>query len=512
MSLRRFTSPARHFTALAVVSLLVANGCSEEIGGDGWEPPKPTAGSGGDAGDGGSEPVGGEGGSVSTGGKGGKGGSGGKGGKGGKGGTAGGAGTSNEAGTAGEPNAGAAVCGNMMIEQGEDCDDGNTKSGDECPSNCRKACETCEQTFCKNTFKPITPTTADFYNDCFNLPGMAAEGKAAGVPLKELCTAAVDCVRREGCEQFIADEVAKIEPLRYQFLHCFCALDITQSSYTAKCSSDLESPDEMTAEATQGKCFREFLEASERNVAGQAFGGVVTAKKAFGGANLLLLQCDRTACLEECYPELSSGAVAQITGDILNAPNDAGESQLGDLLADAQRAALGTDFALLNATAMASVPVDSWGLFYDASVGRGADADGRVLESELLMALFGPDVRGDARNLEGGTKLVTVQLTGQQIYDLLEDQLGSVDVSGLAFDWDALLSSGSRVTEIRKNGTPLDKAAQYSVAMSDAFAEALQLESPIDSGKSPLDELIGYLQAQPQPIAPPVQNRIKRLN
>ncbi len=30
-----------------------------------------------------------------------------------------------------------AVCGNGRIEVGETCDDGNTKDGDSCPSNCR---------------------------------------------------------------------------------------------------------------------------------------------------------------------------------------------------------------------------------------------------------------------------------------------------------------------------------------------------------------------------------------
>ena len=37
--------------------------------------------------------------------------------------------------SAGEP--AKAVCGNGKIEIGETCDDGNTKDGDSCPSNCR---------------------------------------------------------------------------------------------------------------------------------------------------------------------------------------------------------------------------------------------------------------------------------------------------------------------------------------------------------------------------------------
>jgi len=37
-----------------------------------------------------------------------------------------------------------AVCGNGKIEPGETCDDGNTKDGDSCPSNCR--IERCTET------------------------------------------------------------------------------------------------------------------------------------------------------------------------------------------------------------------------------------------------------------------------------------------------------------------------------------------------------------------------------
>lgn len=524
MSKPRFTRPIRCLTALAAVSLFITNGCADEVGGDGWEPPKPTSGNGGSAGLGGESDAGGDaGGSVATGGKGGKGGggTGAKGGKGGSGGqtSAGTAGTMSEAGTAGEPNPGGAVCGNMLIEAGEDCDDGNQVSGDDCPSNCRKACEVCEQTFCKALNIPVSPTVADFYNDCFNLPGAATQGRAAGVPLKELCTAVVDCVRREGCAQFVSEEREpdSLDTLRYQFLHCYCALDIaaTDYSYVTRCGADLESSNEMVAKATQGKCFREMIEASQRDVAALAFSGVVTAKAAFGGANLLLLQCDLLACREECYPERSSGTVAQITADILSTVNEAGESPLGNLIADAQRSALNTDVALVNASVVDTLPVftqPNLGFFYKASPGRAADADGRLLESEVLVALFGPSVRGDAYNLEGGTSLVTVQATGQEIYDWLNSQLEFVNVSGLTFAWDAQLPRGSRVTEVRKGGVAIDKAATYSVGMNNALADTLGVAGPADSGKSPLKELLAYLKSQPQPIAPPALNRITRSN
>jgi cysteine-rich repeat protein len=504
----------RACSAPLLLSLVAFSGCTDEVGGDGWVPPQPTA-MGGSAG----TNSGGEGGDDApmTGGKGGGGGKAGSssGGKGGSGGRAGSGMT--EAGAGGDAPSGP-VCGNGTLEEGEECDDGNTKSGDGCTSNCRSGCEQCERTHCKQVFAQHVPTVADFYGDCFEMPGNATEGKAAGTPRKDLCGAVVDCVRKQACAQFVADDAVQGRAIQYQFISCFCDRDITEPGYLNKCQVAPLGPDPKIEDNTfiPGKCERQFMEASERDSLGEAFNGIATAKlKPLGAANLLLLECDRKLCFEECFPEESAGAVAQITDDISATRSDAGESALGALIADAQRTSLNTDFAFLNAAAIEPeyFAHAEGGWLFSATVGRNADADGRVLESEVTTAFFGVESRNNSTNLEGGLELVSLQLTGQEVYEFLESRIGVVDVSGLTYTWDAAVTSlGVRITEVRIGNTLIDKAATYSIAMNDNLAtEVTAAKNVVKSGKNPVRDLIEYLKAQDEPIAPPAP-RVTRLN
>jgi hypothetical protein len=152
------------------------------------------------------------------------------------------------------------------------------------------------------------------------------------------------------------------------------------------------------------------------------------------------------------------------------------------------------------------------GFFFKATVGRSADADGRLLESEVTAALFGVEVRNNSTNLEGGKELASLELTGQGVYDFLNSQLGSVEVSGLSYSWDAALNAGSRVTEVRKANVPLDKAATYTVTVNDNLLTSVAgAKNVVKSGKNPVGELLAYLKAQTQPIAPPTA-RVTRSN
>ena len=197
--------------------------------------------------------------------------------------------------------------------------------------------------------------------------------------------------------------------------------------------------------------------------------------------------------------------VATIDGDITRTQNAAGESALGDLIADAQRAAMGTDLAFMNP---GGIRAD---LSFAANPTNPADTDGQVLWGELFT------VQPFANSLVG------IHLTGQQILDLLNQQwqptvTRMLQVSGLSYTWDETLPVGSRITEVSIGGTPLALANLYSVAVNnflagggDGFtvltAGTEQVGGPID-----LDALIGYLEAQPQPLSAPSLARISRVN
>lgn len=517
----------RSCSSLGFVGLVIASGCTDEVGGDGYEPPRPTAGTNGDGGvvnaggmddDGGAplQPGAGKGGS--SGGSAGKA-SGGKssGGKasGGKGG--GGSVTEGGGGAAETPSA---VCGNMAIEEGEQCDDGNSKSGDGCTADCKSDCEVCEKTFCKavqageaGEFNALETTNFfDPFAACFENEALAKTGPAKGVPLADLCQGAVDCVRREQCAELKDVNASIAAAVLNGFLSCYCSFDVTVNAYKTTC----EQPANLDPKADPnyiGKCFREFQEASEYDLGqGSVFLGSTNQKKAFGAANVLLLTCDRSACTEECLPQLTTGVVGQLAADIPVASNDAGESPFGNLMADSQRAATGTDFAFVRSTAFQGTYA-AQGLFVHAAPGRPADAEGRLLHSELRQVLFGYYLGTSASNEQSvGQRLMTMKATGQQIYDLLELVSSNtkkdpfLQVSGLTFRWK---QTAPRIEEVRKNGALLDKAASYTATVdSNAVASFAGATDLVTTDKTPESALLSYIKSLPQPISPPALDRI----
>lgn len=197
--------------------------------------------------------------------------------------------------------------------------------------------------------------------------------------------------------------------------------------------------------------------------------------------------------------------VATIGADITRTQNAAGESPLGNLIADAQRAATGADIALMNP---GGIRAD---LLFSADPSNAADVDGSVSWGELFTVQ------------PFGNSLVSLRLSGAQIVALLEQQwLGQatprlLSISGLSYTWDAAAPEGQRIVEVRRDGELLDPAALYAVAANnfiatggDGFNVFTQGTEPI-GGPIDLDALIDFLSAVPE-IEPPNTGRIIRLN
>lgn len=123
------------------------------------------------------------------------------------------------------------------------------------------------------------------------------------------------------------------------------------------------------------------------------------------------------------------------------------ESNLGNFIADVYRQALSADFALVN----------SGGLRSDATYGPG-----EITKKDILSIL----------PFENG--LVKVKLTGEHLKRLLENgvsKAGQEDgrfpqISGFSFTYDASKPVGSRITSIQVNGSPIDNAKSYTLALS----------------------------------------------
>jgi 5'-nucleotidase len=186
--------------------------------------------------------------------------------------------------------------------------------------------------------------------------------------------------------------------------------------------------------------------------------------------------------------------VAQVA--LTTAENAAGESALGNLIADAQRAATGAQFAFMN----------------PGGIRQSLDA-GEVLWGELFsIQPFSND-------------LVSMDLTGAQIDLLLEQQWINqtpakiLKTSGLTYTWDAARPIGDRVIEIRDgSGAVLGATSIYRVTVNSFMASGGDNFVVLPSGTNrvvgavDLDALVEYVESLQQPFTAQIEGRITRLN
>src|ERR1700722_3108534 len=217
----------------------------------------------------------------------------------------------------------------------------------------------------------------------------------------------------------------------------------------------------------------------------------------------------QTALLEaydKVAAPLADRRAGSVTAPLSRAPNDAGESALGDVIADAQLAAT---HAAANGGAVIAV-TNPGGVRTDITrKDDGAVTYGDVFASQPF------------RN-----QLVTLTLTGSQIKAMLEQQwLGQKRPRALAVErvlnhrGEGAKPQGGRVIADRMslNGQPIDPAASYRVTVNnylpvggDGFT-ALKEGSAQQFGVYDVDALYAYFQAN-SPIAPQPADRIARMN
>lgn len=194
----------------------------------------------------------------------------------------------------------------------------------------------------------------------------------------------------------------------------------------------------------------------------------------------------------------------------LRRPNQAGESALGSLVAD----------AAVEATRAQGVQVGFMNLF-----GLRSDFD----VSENLVATVGQA----QAVLPFSNTLVVMDLTGAQLRALLEQQWGPdsghsiLQVSrGLNYRWDNARPHGQRVVpgSVRVNGAPLDDSRTYKVVANNFLAEGgdgfllfKQGANKVDTQLLDLDAFVAYLARNEQagaalaPQSAPAP-RIERVN
>ncbi|HEY5758508.1 MAG TPA: bifunctional metallophosphatase/5'-nucleotidase [Steroidobacter sp.] len=199
---------------------------------------------------------------------------------------------------------------------------------------------------------------------------------------------------------------------------------------------------------------------------------------------------------DERVAPLVNRLVGTVTTALTRAESSAGESSLGNLIADAQRVTTDADFAFMN----------PGGIRADLNAGE-------VTWGELFtIQPFGND-------------LVSLDLTGAQIKTLLEQQWQGqafpkiLKTSGLTYTWDNARPVGDRVTQIlNADSTPLDPAAIYRVTVNSFMAAGgdgfLVLPSGTNRVVGPVDlgALVEYVESLPQPFSAAIEGRINRIN
>ena len=213
----------------------------------------------------------------------------------------------------------------------------------------------------------------------------------------------------------------------------------------------------------------------------------------------LAKNAEQTALLE-AYDRLAAPIAnrpaGSVTETLSRGPNNAGESPLGDIIADAQLAATSASSnggAVIAFTNPGGVRTD---------IAR--KEDGAVTYADLFASQ-------PFRN-----QLVTITLTGKQIKDMLEQQWRDpkrpriLQVSkGFSYAWDSTKPDGERVIAERMmlNGQTIDPAASYRVTVNnflsvggDGFT-VLTLGTAPQTGIYDIDALNAYFRGQ-QPGRP----------
>lgn len=184
-----------------------------------------------------------------------------------------------------------------------------------------------------------------------------------------------------------------------------------------------------------------------------------------------------------------------ITTAAYELPRGRDDNQVGRLIADAQRAATGSQIAIMNAGGVrATIPAGTvtWGDLFSVQ--------------------------------PFGNKLMVLRMTGARIREVLEHGVSGREpppiLSGIVAHYDSQAPTGARVLVVYlPSGEPLRDDAIYTVTVSDflatgagdgfaAFGQALEQQA---TGIVDLDALIRYIRSLPEPLRGPTDERLIRV-
>ncbi|HLJ00406.1 MAG TPA: bifunctional metallophosphatase/5'-nucleotidase [Bradyrhizobium sp.] len=217
-------------------------------------------------------------------------------------------------------------------------------------------------------------------------------------------------------------------------------------------------------------------------------------------------QSELIAAYDRLAAPIANRRAGSVASALSRAPNDAGESSLGDVIADAQLAATATQTqggAVMAFTNPGGLRADITG-----------KEDGTVTYADVFASQ-------PFRN-----QLVTLSLSGSQIKTMLEQQWLDpkrpriLQVSkGFSYAWDNTKPYGEHViaASMALNSEPIDPSRRYRVTVNNYLSSGGDGFSALTAGIAPqfgaydADALYAYFQTH-SPISPAPADRIKRSN
>jgi 5'-nucleotidase len=200
---------------------------------------------------------------------------------------------------------------------------------------------------------------------------------------------------------------------------------------------------------------------------------------------------------------IANVVIGSVTANITRTANAAGESALGDVIADAQLAAT-------------SAPAAGGAVIAFTNPG-GIRTD--ILYNQISGSeLPGEVTYGEAFAVQPFTNYVTtITMTGAQIDLVLEQQIPSTRMlqlsAGFTYSWHPGATAGMRAGSLAINGVPIDPTASYRVTVNnfladggDGFTVFTQGTNRL-TGVTDLEALVAYFAAH-SPVAPGPMNRI----
>ena len=204
----------------------------------------------------------------------------------------------------------------------------------------------------------------------------------------------------------------------------------------------------------------------------------LTPRTVYVATDSVTADSDIARIVEAAIAPVAARARQPVATVAMDMPRTGAQYALGNFVADAQRAAAGTDIAVMNNGGIRAdlrAGPATWGVFFEVS--------------------------------PFGNVLVRISVTGASLRAYLERLVSrarpNTHVSGVVVRYDPTRPPGDRIVDVTVGGAPLDPGHTYTVAMNDFMTtggDLLALVTGItveDTGIDDLDALIAYAQSRP---------------